>query len=114
MPDTCNGSLGEPGKRPGVMTFLPTARCPVCERFVEIHPMEPSESADAWRLEMHDTEGHTIRVGEHHNPAPDCLMPRTCANCGSRHLTLRPDGEDVEADCAECGQRWHTGHLNAA
>ena len=40
MLETCPGSLGQPGERSHEETFLPSARCPVCGRFVEIHPIE--------------------------------------------------------------------------
>jgi hypothetical protein len=110
--ETCDGSLGEPGERAGIPTFLPTARCPVCGYFVEIHPMEPSTSADVWRLEMHDRSGRTVHVGPSTNPLADCLMPDACVQCGSHSVSVRPESEDIEATCEKCRHGWRTGHLN--
>lgn len=111
MPDTCDGSLGEPTQVPHPTTFLPTARCSKCGRFVEIHSTEPG-GVDVWRLEMHDTLGRTIRTEQDSNPFADALVPDTCAKCDSPELTLRPKGRHVEACCARCGFVWMTGHLN--
>lgn len=58
----CNGSLDEPGERPGPDGKPFTARCSACGHFVEIHPVEPGVGPEVWRLEMHDTTGRTIRL----------------------------------------------------
>ena len=95
-----------------MQTFLLTSRCPVCENFVEIHPLTPEGPRDeAWRLEMHDETGRTIRPG-YQAPRADALMPNECVECGSWQLSKKPAGEDVEASCFECGHTWLTGHLN--
>lgn len=112
MTETCEGSLGKPGEYPGARTFLPTARCPVCGCFVEIHPMEPSSSADVWRLEMHNRSGRTVHVGPNNNPLADCLMPDACVQCGSHSVSVRPEDEHIEATCEDCRHVWRTGHLN--
>jgi hypothetical protein len=76
--------------------------------------MEPSTSADVWRLEMHDRLGRTVRVGPNNNPLADCLMPDACVQCGSHSVSARPEGEHVEATCKDCRHVWRTGHLNAS
>ena len=80
--------------------------------FVQMRPMEPSESADVWRLEMHDTDGRTLRAGEEEHPAPDAITPDKCANCDSMLLSLAHAGEHIEARCSDCGHEWRTGHAN--
>ena len=103
--------MGEPGPRPQVRTFLPTARCPVCQRFVEIHPIEPGGS-EVWRLEMHDTAGQTLRLEPDRNPPADSVTPTTCTRCDSDSLSLRPGADHIEAECSDCSHRWRTGRLN--
>jgi hypothetical protein len=61
--DTCEGSFEKPGERPRDLAVPFTARCRVCGHFVEIHPIEPG-GEDVWRLELHNTAGQTIRLGE--------------------------------------------------
>lgn len=111
MPEPCAGSLGEAKERPGVRTFLPTALCPVCGRYGEIHPAGAGEP-DVWRLEMHDTSGRTIRMEEAASPAADCVVPDACPRCGSEFLSLAPAGGDLQATCSGCGHRWLADHLN--
>jgi len=112
MTTACAGSTERAGERPGIATFLPTARCPACGHFVEIHPMEPG-GEEVWRLEMHDLSGRTLRLGPKSNPAADCLMPTECDRCKGAAVSWNPAGDDVEANCAECGYIWRTGHLNS-
>lgn len=112
MTETCAGALGEPGDYPGARTFLPTARCPVCGWFVEIHPMEPSTSADVWRLEMHDRLGRTVHIEPNNQPLADSVMPDACVRCASHSISFRPDGDHIEATCRVCSHVWRTGHLN--
>src|SRR4051812_23422997 len=93
MPDPCPGSLGAPGERPRLMTFLPTARCAGCGRFVEIHPIIPG-GLDVWRLEMHDATGCTLTPTSDGNPRADSVMPDECVQCRELYnLRLAPDGE---------------------
>jgi hypothetical protein len=73
--------------------------------------MEPSTSAEVWRLEMHDPSGRTVHI-QQDNPDADCVMPRECPHCGLESVTLSAAGRDVEGTCSECGHRWLTGHLN--
>jgi hypothetical protein len=110
MEETCGGSLGEPGERPEVPTFLPVALCRVCTHYVEIQPMQ-SGGAEVWRLEMHDTSGRTIRIDEAPRPAADCIIPGACPKCESLSLSLAPSGDDLEATCSSCEHRWQTGRV---
>lgn len=115
MDESCEGSLGRAGERPPVPTFLPTARCETCGNFVEIHPTNPEAgpySEEAWRLEMHDTSGRTMRLGQDQNPAADCIMRRRCERCGSNAVDFSNAVPDVRATCNDCGHEWLTGHLN--
>ncbi len=115
MDESCQGSLGQPGERSRVETFLPTARCDLCGYFVEIHPTNPEArpySEDAWRLEMHDTGGRTIHLEQSPNPAADCIVARECERCASSAVELTNAAPDLRATCSECGYAWLSGHLN--
>ncbi len=115
MDESCQGSLGQAGERPGVETFLPTARCDVCGYFVEVHPTNPEagpQAEDGWRLEMHDTAGRTIHLEQNPNPTADCIVVRNCEQCGLSSVELTNAAPDLRATCSDCGCAWLTGHLN--
>jgi len=115
MEASCDGSLGRPGERPSAETFLPTARCEACGHFVEIHPTNPDAgpyAEEAWRLEMHDRAGRTMRLEENPNPDADCIVTRECERCRSTAVELSNAAPDLRATCSDCGYVWRTGHLN--
>jgi hypothetical protein len=84
--DVCPGSFDRPERLPPVrsdeeLPFLPHGRCPACSHAVQIHPLEPG-GEDVWRLEMHDTEGRVIPMGN--------LKGRACPECGSGYFSVDP------------------------